>query len=174
MNVQADYNNLTSYPAPNTTPNTTPTAPTQAPSTPPATEAPRLNPAQLSRLDTQANFLQLFERTFNDQLTAVNRINAGESLQDILGGAHQLSPLDAQGLIGEDGFFGVERTAQRLFDMAYSLSGGDETMMERMRDAVVRGFDAAERQWGDELPQISQDTRSRTMEMFDAFANRNA
>jgi len=173
MDVQATNYNYANYPAPaNNTPAapTAPTAPTQ-PSAPAG--GPNLNAVQLNQLNTQQNFLQLFERTFSDQLGVANRINAGQSLQDIIGGAHELTPEEAYAMIGEDGFFGVERTAQRLFDMAYSLSGGDDAMMERMREAVLAGFDAAERQWGSELPQISQDTRTRTMEMFEAFANRN-
>ena len=174
MDVQATNYNYGNYPAPTQTQNTPSAAPTE-PTQPSAPAAgPNLNAVQLNNLNTQQNFLQLFERMFSDQLGVANRVNAGQSLLDVIGGAHELTPEEAYDMIGEDGFFGVERTAQRLFDMAYSLSGGDDAMMERMREAVIAGFGAAERQWGSELPQISQDTRERTMEMFDAFANRNA
>ena len=75
--------------------------------------------------------------------------------------------LEAQSLVADDGFWGVEQTAQRIFDFAYALAGGDPERAELLRGAVERGFANAERIWGGELPEISGRTFTRVMELFD-------
>ncbi|MCL2566415.1 MAG: hypothetical protein FWE24_11520 [Defluviitaleaceae bacterium] len=75
--------------------------------------------------------------------------------------------LEAQSLVADDGFWGVEQTAQRIFDFAYALAGGDPERGELLRGAVERGFANAERIWGGELPEISGRTFNRVTELFD-------
>ena len=77
---------------------------------------------------------------------------------------------EAQGLIAEDGYFGVQQTAERLLAFARALSGGDPSRIDVLRDAVVRGFEAAERAWGGQLPEISQQTLNAVMRGFDEWA----
>ena len=72
----------------------------------------------------------------------------------------------AQEAIGEGGAFSVEAVATRLLDFAVAISGGDPSRIDVLRNAVERGFQAAERQWGGELPEISQNTREAVMEGF--------
>lgn len=72
--------------------------------------------------------------------------------------------------VAEDGYYGVEKTSDRLVDFAKAISGGDPEKIELLRDAVVKGFQQAEELWGDELPQISKDTFTATMDKFDAWA----
>lgn len=76
----------------------------------------------------------------------------------------------AQQAIGEGGYFSVEATASRLLSFAVAISGGDPSRIEVLRNAVERGFEAAERQWGGELPEISQQTREAVMNGFDQWA----
>ncbi len=64
----------------------------------------------------------------------------------------------AQADIGEDGYWGVEQTSDRLFDMAIALSGGDPDQADKMIDAMKKGFKQAEKAWGGKLPDISQQT----------------
>jgi len=81
----------------------------------------------------------------------------------------------AQAAIGEGGAFSVEAVATRLLDFAVAISGGDPSRIDVLRRAVERGFEAAERQWGGTLPEISQRTREAVMEGFDQWqANGNA
>ncbi len=77
----------------------------------------------------------------------------------------------AQADIGEDGYWGVKQTSQRIFDFAKALSGGDPDKMEDMRKAFEKGFKQATNAWGDELPSISQDTYAAVQKMFDDYAN---
>lgn len=75
----------------------------------------------------------------------------------------------AQEAIGEGGPFSVEAVATRLLDFAVAVSGGDPSRIAVLRRAVERGFEAAERQWGGELPEISQNTLEAVMEGFDQW-----
>ena len=75
----------------------------------------------------------------------------------------------AQEAIEEGGAFSVEAVATRLLDFAVAISGGDPSRINVLRRAVERGFEAAERQWGGELPEISQRTREAVMEGFDQW-----
>jgi len=75
----------------------------------------------------------------------------------------------ARDAIGEGGPFSVEAVATRLLDFAVAISGGDPAKIDLLRNAVEKGFAAAERQWGGELPEISQKTREAVMNGFDQW-----
>lgn len=75
--------------------------------------------------------------------------------------------------VSEDGYWGVNQTSERLFSFALALSNGDESKMEKMVAAVQKGFDEATKSWGSELPQISKDTLSATMQKFDDWFAEN-
>ena len=69
--------------------------------------------------------------------------------------------------IAEGGYFSVEAVSERLLGFARAFAGDDPERIELMREAFVRGFEAAERQWGGNLPSISQDTFAAVMQGFD-------
>ncbi len=73
--------------------------------------------------------------------------------------------------LGEDGYWGVEQTSKRLLDFAKALSHDDPSKGDLLLDAVKRGFEAAKKMFGGELPEISQKTYDRTMELFDEWMN---
>jgi len=77
----------------------------------------------------------------------------------------------AQEAISEDGYWGVKQTSERLLSFAKALTGGDASKVEEMRQAVQKGFEAAEKAWGGALPQITRDTYDATMKLFDDWAN---
>jgi len=79
----------------------------------------------------------------------------------------ELSVDEATELIGEDGFFGVNQTSQRVADFVFSFSNDDIELLEKGREGIVKGFEEAEKLWGGELPQISYDTQARTLELID-------
>ncbi|MCL1924521.1 MAG: hypothetical protein FWF50_02935 [Defluviitaleaceae bacterium] len=129
-------------------------------------------------LDLQArrgdDILRLIEQIFGHQTRTFNVSNGGSLREDAFDFmVENITPEQAAELISEDGFFGVERTSERLFNLAASFAGGDPEVMEKMRQAVIDGFAAAEAAWGGELPQISHDTLARTMERFDAWFELN-
>jgi len=75
----------------------------------------------------------------------------------------------AKEAIGEGGYFSVESTASRLLDFAVAISGGDPAKIGVLRDAVQKGFKAAEDQWGGEMPEISKKTYDAVMNGFDEW-----
>ena len=77
--------------------------------------------------------------------------------------------LQAQKDIAEDGYWGVEQTSERLVSFAKALSGGDPSKADDMIKAIKKGFEAAEKAWGGELPQISKDTLDRTISKMESW-----
>ena len=75
----------------------------------------------------------------------------------------------AQADIAEDGYWGVKQTAERIFDFAKALSGGDMDKMKEMQEAFEKGFKQATKTWGKELPQISQDTHDAVNKLFEDY-----
>lgn len=78
--------------------------------------------------------------------------------------------LQAQEDISEDGYYGVKQTSERILNFAKALSGGDPSKIESLRKAVEKGFQQAEKAWGDKLPEISQKTHEAVMKGFDEWA----
>ncbi|MCL1934804.1 MAG: hypothetical protein FWF57_00255 [Defluviitaleaceae bacterium] len=134
-----------------------------------------LSVRQRNFLSQLENSLALFERTFSDQMSLSRWTNFTGLLENTFDNSLDtisnvnITREQAEELISENGFWGVEKTARRLFDMASSLSGNNPERMEQMRQAVIDGFAAAEKTWGSTLPQISLDTFDRTMNLFDDF-----
>lgn len=78
-----------------------------------------------------------------------------------------MTPDEAKALIGEDGFFGVKQTSQRVADFVLSGGGDDIERLKAGREGVIRGFKEAEQMWGGKLPDISYETQERTLALID-------
>ena len=80
---------------------------------------------------------------------------------------------EAQAMVAEDGFFGVNQTSQRLMDFAKALVGEDasDEKKQNMRNAVQAGFDDVAKLFGgfDRLPDVSKQTHEKTMKLFDEW-----
>ena len=73
----------------------------------------------------------------------------------------------AQEDISEDGYWGVAQTSDRIVSFATALAGDDTDALEEMKEAFIKGYKQAEKQWGGELPEISKKTYDAVMEKFD-------
>lgn len=73
----------------------------------------------------------------------------------------------AQEDISEDGYWGVEKTSDRIVSFATALTGGDPSKLDSMIDAFKKGFAQAEKTWGGELPEISQKTYGAVLQKFE-------
>ncbi len=80
----------------------------------------------------------------------------------------ELSADEASDLIGENGFFGVTQTSDRVAGFVFNFSGDDLEKLEKGRKGIVQGFAEAEKLWGGQLPEISYETQKRTLELIDA------
>ena len=82
--------------------------------------------------------------------------------------------LRAQEMVSEDGFFGVRQTTERIMSFAKAMVGEDASAedIERMREAVQRGFDEVAQLFGgfNNLPGVTQDTHAAIMQAFDDWA----
>ena len=75
----------------------------------------------------------------------------------------------AQADIAEDGYWGVEKTSERILEFAKALSGGDASKADELLNAFKKGFQQATGAWGKELPEISQNTYKAVEEKFEAW-----
>ena len=73
----------------------------------------------------------------------------------------------AQADIAEDGYWGVEKTSDRIIQFATALTGGDPDKLDSMIDAFKEGYKQAEKTWGGELPEISKQTYDAVLEKFE-------
>ena len=97
------------------------------------------------------------------------------------GSGFKLSEADraqAQDLIGEDGFFGVNQTTARIMDFAKALVGSNasDEKIKLMRDAVQKGFDEVARMFGgfDKFPDVTKKTHEAIMKAFDEWLSGKA
>lgn len=82
----------------------------------------------------------------------------------------KMTPQEAQAQISDNGYWGVEKTSERIFNFAVDAAGGDPAKLERIKAAIQHGFDSAKQDFGGTLPDISQKTFDRTMERLDNWA----
>lgn len=78
--------------------------------------------------------------------------------------------LTAQQEISEDGFWGVKQTSERAIDFAKALSGGDPSKIEVLKKSIEEAYQAAEKSWGGELPELCKQTQEATLKGFDDWA----
>jgi hypothetical protein len=79
----------------------------------------------------------------------------------------ELSQEEAAELVSEDGFFGITQTSERIANFVINGAAGDEGMLRAGREGMIAGFKEAEKLWGGELPDISQETMKKAIELVD-------
>ena len=81
---------------------------------------------------------------------------------------------EALEMIGEDGYYGVKQTTDRILQFAKAMAGPNATpaQIANLRDGVQQGFDAVAKMFGgfDKLPQVTKDTYDAVMKAFDEWA----
>ncbi|EHH3249478.1 hypothetical protein J7476_001401 [Campylobacter coli] len=133
---------------------------------------------------SQIYLVQFQQQTMS---TVLNTSNAQAGINDLLGGndlnsvKSMLSDIDFASLgyngknpltmntdelnqlISEEGFFGIDNTANRIADFVIKGAGNDVEKLKKGLQGIKQGFEQAEKIWGGELPQISQDTIEATI-----------
>ncbi|ECO2169843.1 hypothetical protein FYH97_02275 [Campylobacter coli] len=133
---------------------------------------------------SQIYLVQFQQQTMS---TVLNTSNAQAGINDLLGGndlnsvKSMLSNIDFASLgyngknpltmntdelnqlISEEGFFGIDNTANRIADFVIKGAGNDVEKLKKGLEGIKQGFEQAEKIWGGELPQISQDTIEATI-----------
>jgi len=83
----------------------------------------------------------------------------------------EISPQEAQELIADDGYFGVEQTSDRIFQFAVGIAGGDPSRIDAIKEGIDKGFNQALDAFGGWLPDISYDTYDAVMEKLDNWVS---
>ena len=93
------------------------------------------------------------------------KIAVGEGEIDIA----TITPTEAQDLVSEDGYFGVEQTSERIFQFAVGIAGGDPSRIDAIKEGIDKGFAEAKKAFGDWLPEISYNTYDAVMTKLDSW-----
>ena len=80
-----------------------------------------------------------------------------------------IAPEEAQQLISENGYFGVQQTSDRIVQFAIETAGGDPSRIDAIKEGVEKGFSEAKKAFGDWLPDISYTTYNAVMEKLDKW-----
>lgn len=91
-----------------------------------------------------------------------------EDLSDVKIEVDDIARAEAQAMIADDGPLGVEAVSERIVAFAKAISGGDIEKLDKIKNAIEKGFKEAERILG-ELPDISRRTFDSVMEKLDAW-----
>lgn len=137
------------------------------------TESERAELVSKLQEEQQKNMAKMFD--FVRETLASQGTNLGKSddiWKFIASGEYKVdaqTKLDAQQAISEDGHYGVKQTSERIFEFALALTGGDEKQMQKMEEAISKGFSEAEKAWGGTLPDITKDTQQAIKQRFDDY-----
>ena len=117
---------------------------------------------------TTSDYISLREMIVNvlAEQGITTRIAAGDTSIDF----KELTPEQAQELISEDGYFGVDQTSDRIVQLAISLNGNDPSRLEEIKAGIEKGFQMAAKALGGILPDISMKTYDAVMEKLDAWS----
>ncbi|EAJ7112112.1 hypothetical protein YZ61_07445 [Campylobacter upsaliensis] len=130
---------------------------------------------------SQLYFMEFAQQSMN---AIFGNTNAQAGVSNLLGGTAEsiLSKIDFAGLgymgksplamnqdelkelVGENGFFGVANTANRIADFVMQGAGDDPQKLQKGFEGMKKGFEEAQNLWGGKLPQISQDTINQALE----------
>ncbi len=137
------------------------------------TESERNNLVAKLQSDQEARHNQLMDmvhKLFNKQ---ANTYGQSTDMWRFLAGGNftvdAATKSQAQADIAEDGYYGVKKTSERMFEFAMALSGGDVDKMKELQSAVEKGYKQAEKTWGGNLPDISKQTLDATNQLFEDY-----
>jgi len=80
---------------------------------------------------------------------------------------NELSQSEASELVSEDGFLGIKETSKRIADFVINGAGNSISLLKAGREGALDGYKEAEKIWGGKLPDISQKTIEKALEMID-------
>jgi len=93
------------------------------------------------------------------------KISMGDTEVDLAG----ITEDEAAELVSDDGYFGVEKTSERIFQLAIGIAEGDPSRIDAIKEGVDKGFQDALDAFGGWLPDISHDTYDAVMEKLDKW-----
>lgn len=124
--------------------------------------------ASFGNFGSQSGIFELMSANITNKATSIlsqiDFASIGYTGKNIL----SMNSNELNALVSEDGFFGIENTANRIADFVISGAGDDLQKLQKGFEGMKQGFAQAEKIWGDKLPQISQDTIDKAIEKVSA------
>ena len=121
----------------------------------------------------QQSLISLVHDMMNGQAKSYSLATGDDSIWRFLSSGNftvdAATKAQAQADIAEDGYWGIAQTSQRLFDFASALAGDDVEKMQKMQQAMEKGFKQATAAWGKSLPEISQKTLEAANKLFEVY-----
>lgn len=120
----------------------------------------------------QKQLVDIVRKTISGQVGAFGKANDDNIWRTLASGNFTVdaaTKAQAQKDIGEDGYWGVKQTSQRLFDFASALAGDDVDKMKEMQKAMEKGFKLATGAWGKKLPSICSETMDAANKLFEDY-----
>ena len=120
------------------------------------------------------NLLQIVQKTIAGQGSAFAIASQDDMWKFLAEGKFTADPdtiAKAKEDISEDGYWGVEKTSDRILEFAKALSGDDPEKADELLAAFKKGYEQATGTWGKELPDISSKTYDAVLKKFDAWKN---
>ena len=118
------------------------------------------------------------QRQIEDFKKQVLSIVLGQEAYDKLQTTNAEVVKSAQEAISENGEWGVNAVADRIMSFAKALANGDSSKIDLLRDAVIKGFEAAGFLPDDRencgMPEITGQTYDEIMSRFDQWKEESA
>ena len=120
----------------------------------------------------QKQLVSIVEKSLSKQAGLYGKANGDDIWKFLASGnvkVDSATRMQAKKDIGEDGYWGVKQTSQRLFDFASALAGDDVDKMKEMQKAMEKGFKLATGAWGKKLPSICSETMDAANKLFEDY-----
>lgn len=131
-----------------------------------------VNQMKAAAEERKNQMMDLVQKTLSGQVSSFGKASGDDFWRTLAAGkvtVDAATRAQAQKDIGEDGYWGVKQTSQRLFDFASALAGDDVHKMKDMQKAMEKGFKMATKTWGRELPEISRNTLDAANKLFEDY-----
>lgn len=123
----------------------------------------------------KASLMEIVRKTMAGQGTAIGDASSEDDVWHFLASGKftidEAAKKKAQEAISEDGYWGVEKTSDRILDFAKALTGDDATKADEMFKAFKKGYQQATKSWGKTLPDISKKTYDAVEKKFNEWKN---
>lgn len=117
------------------------------------------------------------DKIFKELSAKANQSSLNYQKTEIKGHSHSvkiegLTQEEAKELVSDDGFFGVNQTAKRVFDFVIKGAEDNPELLKAGRQGVIEGLKDAEKEWGGKLPDIAYKTQAKTLQMLDEYMSK--
>ena len=117
------------------------------------------------------------DKIFKELSAKANQSSLNYQKTEIKGHSHSvkiegLTQEEAKELVSDDGFFGVNKTAKRVFDFVIKGAEDNPELLKAGRQGVIDGLKDAEKEWGGKLPDIAYKTQAKTLQMLDEYMSK--